>query len=359
MMDIRLKEKAVADLHVDAIVTENSPCGISFETNAAGRTVIRVKPPKWMGGKQKEAAKLSRRYVKVLEQADKRGLRSIGFPLISVASGGFPPDKALKAAFRACVEWTIIDPKCDMEIVFGIPDSALLDMARQELDRQLKLGEKRKQQDEKARATLKDLATVLHSSDVLFGGGDDSSSGSDPSGQTDDGPESILNDFDRATEQYARDPLCCPETEKALQLIHILQTDSNALIGTALMRDLYDDRKLFVSTKPLAKLKGIPVFRSSHGLMGNAEEGVHFYFRYRKTASEGKCMLACTSRRKIHSAPDTVYMLIPLEQLLEVVCDPEREYDGLIFNLDTEGYFVSRQSLQNLLNLFREKYRKP
>ncbi len=80
-------------------------CGVgkSVVTEGFGlkaKYIIHAVPPRWCGGKAGEDGILAACYTSVLENAQKLGVRSVAFPLLSHGLCGYPDDRGLEIAKR-------------------------------------------------------------------------------------------------------------------------------------------------------------------------------------------------------------------------------------------------------------------
>ncbi len=135
-MNIQLEKKNVTDLQADLIVVEKGTLASAGQPDPAGRAFLEVSAPDWEEGKNGLIPKLSRRYQKGLDEALKKDLHTIGFPLLSAGAHGYPPEKAWRAALHACFIWQEKHPDHEMTILFAEPDDALLALGRKELEYQ-------------------------------------------------------------------------------------------------------------------------------------------------------------------------------------------------------------------------------
>jgi len=85
------------------------------------RYVIHTVGPVWHGGLFGEREKLAACYRNSLLLAQKHGLSSVAFPLISAGAYGYPPDKALKTAVDA-ISAFLLENDGDMEVYLVLFD---------------------------------------------------------------------------------------------------------------------------------------------------------------------------------------------------------------------------------------------
>ena len=77
---------------------ETGDVAITPAFKLTSKYVIHTVGPVWAGGTKNEEALLTSCYLKALELAHKKGLKSIAFPLISAGIYAYPKDKAYKVA---------------------------------------------------------------------------------------------------------------------------------------------------------------------------------------------------------------------------------------------------------------------
>ena len=158
---IMIKKQGITDLAVDAIVNAANEglmagggvCGDIFR--AAGHTelqnacdkighcdtgnavmtagfalkakcVIHAVGPVWHGGNNDEKKLLYSCYEKSLELAEKTGLHTIAFPLISAGIFGVPVDVAWRKAIQAVSEYQTRHPESAIEVIFAVLDDGIM-----------------------------------------------------------------------------------------------------------------------------------------------------------------------------------------------------------------------------------------
>lgn len=89
--------------------------------NLPANYVIHTVGPIWNGGTKKEPALLESCYMNSLRIAEKLGLESVAFPLISSGAYGYPKDEALKIAVGAIGEYLL---EHDMKVYLVVFDQA-------------------------------------------------------------------------------------------------------------------------------------------------------------------------------------------------------------------------------------------
>ena len=77
------------------------------------RYIVHTVGPVWNGGGNGEEKLLRSAYTSAMEQAWRKGCRSISFPLISAGIYGYPKDEAMRVAEEAIEEFT---EEHDMEV---------------------------------------------------------------------------------------------------------------------------------------------------------------------------------------------------------------------------------------------------
>ena len=92
----------------EAVITEG------FRLSA--RSIIHTVGPVWRGGMQNEETLLRSCYVKSLELAKSRGLKSVAFPLISSGIFGYPKEQAVAVAVSA-IETFLTETDMDVFLV--------------------------------------------------------------------------------------------------------------------------------------------------------------------------------------------------------------------------------------------------
>lgn len=101
----------------DAVITP----GFNLKT----KYVIHAVGPVWEGGKHGEPEKLKNAYKKALELARTNHCRSIGFPLISAGSYGYPVKEAWEVAISACKEYLEAHNDFKVRIIFAVTDNMI------------------------------------------------------------------------------------------------------------------------------------------------------------------------------------------------------------------------------------------
>ena len=86
--------------------------------------IIHAVGPVWRGGNNDEANLLYGAYYSSLELAKEKGLKSIGFPLISAGIYGYPAEEAFAVAIKACKEFIANNQDYDIVIKFGVPEES-------------------------------------------------------------------------------------------------------------------------------------------------------------------------------------------------------------------------------------------
>ena len=92
------------------------PTGQAVITDGYGlpaRYIVHTVGPVWNGGGNGEEKLLRSAYTSAMEQAWRKGCRSISFPLISAGIYGYPKDEAMRVAEEAIEEFT---EEHDMEV---------------------------------------------------------------------------------------------------------------------------------------------------------------------------------------------------------------------------------------------------
>ena len=101
--------------------------------NLDARFIIHTSGPVWHGGLQAESIILKSCYLESLKLAVEYGLDTVAFPLISSGAYGYPKDKAWVTAITSCSNWIAAHPDYDIDIVFAVLDSFILDLGQQTL----------------------------------------------------------------------------------------------------------------------------------------------------------------------------------------------------------------------------------
>ncbi len=94
------------------------------------RFIIHAVGPRWIDGNQGEPKLLRSAYTQSLKLAVENGCKSIGFPLISAGSFGYPVDKAWQEAIRACLDFRKANPGADLDIQFAVIDGKVQEIGQ-------------------------------------------------------------------------------------------------------------------------------------------------------------------------------------------------------------------------------------
>ncbi|HCK87688.1 MAG TPA: hypothetical protein DHW39_02650 [Erysipelotrichaceae bacterium] len=108
----------------------------AFKLNA--KYIIHAVGPVWHGGHRHEPQLLYSCYQASLKLAEENGCHSIAFPLISAGIYGYPKDQAWRKALQACNDYLEKHPDSDLDIVFAVLDPVILQMGKDELQKQMK-----------------------------------------------------------------------------------------------------------------------------------------------------------------------------------------------------------------------------
>ena len=101
----------------DAVITPGFDLKAKYVIHAVG--------PIWKGGKHGEPEKLKKAYKKALELARTNHCRSIGYPLISAGSLGYPVKEAWEVAISACKEYLEEHKDYAVRIIFAVLDDEI------------------------------------------------------------------------------------------------------------------------------------------------------------------------------------------------------------------------------------------
>ena len=120
------KAAGVGALTVECRKFGHCPAGSAVITSALGmrnnRYIIHAVGPVYQDGSHGEPQLLASCYTKALNLARDSGCHSIGFPLISAGSFGYPEAGAWTVALSACMQWLRANPAADMDVVFVHPE---------------------------------------------------------------------------------------------------------------------------------------------------------------------------------------------------------------------------------------------
>ncbi len=106
--------------------------------NLKAKYIIHAVGPVWHGGNHHEPQLLYSCYQTSLKLAEENNCHSIAFPLISAGIYGYPKDQAWRKALQACNDYLEKHPDSDIDIVFAVLDPVILQMGKDELQRQMK-----------------------------------------------------------------------------------------------------------------------------------------------------------------------------------------------------------------------------
>ena len=95
--------------------------------------IIHAVGPVWCGGNDGEAELLYGAYRRSLELAVENGCRSIGFPLLSAGSFGYPQEEAWRVALKACCDYLTENVHTDLTIVFAVISDRIWEMGQRVL----------------------------------------------------------------------------------------------------------------------------------------------------------------------------------------------------------------------------------
>lgn len=167
-MPFQIVRNNIADMHVDAVVNAannrlqmgSGVCGAIFSAagpdqlqsacntiggcatgdavitpgfNLYAKWVIHAVGPVWQGGDHNEEALLRSAYIRSLELARAKKLKSIAFPLISSGVYGYPKEPALQVALSAIREF-LMDAD-DMEVFLVVFDQTAFRLSKALTDR--------------------------------------------------------------------------------------------------------------------------------------------------------------------------------------------------------------------------------
>ena len=96
--------------------------------------VIHAVGPVWRDGNHHEPQDLYSCYRESLYRAKEHDCHSIGFPLISAGIFGYPKDKAWRKALQSCSDWIGKNPDYDIDIVFAVLDSRILELGQKTME---------------------------------------------------------------------------------------------------------------------------------------------------------------------------------------------------------------------------------
>lgn len=96
--------------------------------------VVHTVGPKWQNGHRDEASLLASCYRRSLEEASRKGARSVAFPCISTGSYGFPAPEAAQIAVRTVTDFLTRSTSIK-EVIFCCSSDRHLELYLQELDK--------------------------------------------------------------------------------------------------------------------------------------------------------------------------------------------------------------------------------
>lgn len=104
---------------------ETGDAKVTAGYNLLSRYIIHTVGPVWRGGKHNEEALLTSCYKRCIEEAKKRDVKSIAFPLISAGVYGYPKKEALLIAARTISA----DLSSDMKAYIVLFDEEIINLA--------------------------------------------------------------------------------------------------------------------------------------------------------------------------------------------------------------------------------------
>ena len=96
--------------------------------NLPAKYVIHAVGPVWQGGKHGEAGLLMSCYVNAMRLAQKKGCKSLAFPLISAGIYGYPKAEAMNIAVKSIQDFLSNN---DMDIVIALLGDDMMELARE------------------------------------------------------------------------------------------------------------------------------------------------------------------------------------------------------------------------------------